>query len=168
MTVVGRSSEDGLSALRDAAPAPNVTSVGAADRADTRRPTDEGLAAGGRTAGATAEPGAVRPPYVFEHRRQPSRRVTRTFPCPTCGAPAGEPCQGRRGPRLSHHIARAELALEQLDLRKLQRSARTSLPDAGSDPAVTRRAARSAEREALDGQGADGTVHEVQAAAEPR
>lgn len=57
-----------------------------------------------------AAPAAREAPAV--RRRQPPRDVVRRYPCPTCGADHQEPCLGRRGPRLRHHIARVELAVK--------------------------------------------------------
>jgi hypothetical protein len=39
--------------------------------------------------------------------RQPSRDEAREINCTQCGASAGEPCRGKRGPRLSNHQSRA-------------------------------------------------------------
>ncbi len=40
---------------------------------------------------------------------QPPRWLVRKLGCPTCLAEAGQPCQGRRGDRAAHHLARVEL-----------------------------------------------------------
>lgn len=97
-------------------------------------------------------------------RRQPPREVVRGHACPRCGAAPGELCRGRRGPRKSNHIERVRVVWD-LVPQKLPRSARTSLPNAGSELAVK---ARSADPEGVDRQGADGIVPEVLAADGPR
>src|ERR1700733_13431615 len=79
---------------------------------------------GGRPPGG-APPGAPpaappRRPDAPVKRRQPPRDVVRTAECPTCSAPAGQPCQGRRGDRRSHHLARVELATELRGRKRLQ------------------------------------------------
>lgn len=72
--------------------------------------------------------------WLYSGQRQPPREVTRTYPCPKCYALAGMPCQGRRGPRKSHHLERVEVAL---GLRPAEASpAPGSLPDGASGAAV--------------------------------
>lgn len=135
-------------------------------RAAATEPTADG-AKRRRTAASTAEPGG-RMAGDVAHRRQPPRSVTRRYACPRCEAAAGEPCQGRRGSRKSHHIERVWSALEQLDAssQTSPRSARTSLPKAGSEAA--RQGAPAPYPEGVDDGGADGKVHEVRSAVRPR
>ena len=64
----------------------------------------DGPASGTESLGRSARPA---------RRRQPPRHVVRRAACPRCHAAAGEPCQGRRGPRVSHHIERVEVVWEQ-------------------------------------------------------
>lgn len=59
-------------------------------------------------------------------RRQPTRALVRTVTCPTCDAPAGEHCRGRRGPRESNHLARVELLVQ------LRYGQRLELPRTGA------------------------------------
>lgn len=82
-----------------------------------------------RSAGPDADRGVA--------RRQPPRHVTRAHPCPRCGAAPQEPCQGRRGPRKSHHIERVELAVYRTTGRSLQLP-RRSRSDVAEGPAVKR------------------------------
>lgn len=74
--------------------------------------------------GAPDRDGAVRPdrtaPRPAAARRQPPRHVVRTYACPRCGADADQPCQGRRGDRISHHIQRVELALADRPTRAMR------------------------------------------------
>jgi predicted RNA-binding Zn-ribbon protein involved in translation (DUF1610 family) len=42
--------------------------------------------------------------------RQLAHGFVRRFGCPTCGAAAGAPCRGTRGPRASNHVERVNLA----------------------------------------------------------
>jgi hypothetical protein len=102
--------------------------------------TAPGAPAAGRT--SAAEP-AVR-------RRQPPRDVVRRYPCPRCGAEFLEPCRGRRGPRVSHHLARVELAVELRYGQRLQLP-RTSRQTA-ADPSAVNRAVL------VDSDGADATL----------
>lgn len=88
------------------------------------------------------------------------RATVRTVACPRCGAPAGTPCQGRRGDRKANHLQRVELAAE-LRLGVSLQLPRRSQADADGAGSVTRRAGRRPEREALDaaehGGSLDGT-----------
>ena len=81
-----------------------MTSAGAPEAAAR---TDDARSGAGSSSGARAP--APRGPV---RRRQPPRDVVRRYPCPVCGATAGELCRGRRGDRKSNHLARVELAVE--------------------------------------------------------
>lgn len=39
-------------------------------------------------------------------QRYQAREAIRTIQCPACLASVGEPCRGKRGPRLSNHAER--------------------------------------------------------------
>lgn len=65
---------------------------------DSPRSGEDGRAPGRRTTGRSRTPDLP--------RYQPTRGVVRQVACPSCGANAGEPCHGRRGPRAAHHAAR--------------------------------------------------------------
>lgn len=70
-------------------------------------------------------------------RRQPARELVRTVACPTCDAPAGEHCRGRRGPRVSNHYARVELLVQ------LRYGARLELPRTGAKERPTAAAVKA-------------------------
>src|SRR5690242_8765960 len=102
--------------------------------------TATGTPAAGRT--SAAEP-AVR-------RRQPPRDVVRRYACPRCGAEPQELCRGRRGPRVSNHFARVELATE------LHFGQRLELPRNSRQTAADPRAVNRAVL--VDSDGADATL----------
>lgn len=81
----------------------------------------------GQSSPAVASPGLDAVPLAGGRPGRRSRRggradrnadsPVRTYACPTCGAPAGAPCIGRRGPRVAHHVARRSAA-PSLDARE--------------------------------------------------
>src|ERR1700733_9988089 len=84
-------------------------------------------------------------------RRQPPRDVVRTAECPTCSAPAGQPCQGRRGDRRSHHLARVELATEPRGRKRLQPARTGAETGPASTQSSPRRSERTGHQAGLDG-----------------
>jgi hypothetical protein len=107
-----------------------------------------------RTEGSAAQPAPPAAAGRPVRRRQPTREVTRSVECPACGAPAGEHCRGRRGPRTSNHFARVELAVELRFGQRLELP-RTSLPQGASRRGVKRAVLLDTSEQA------SATVHEV-------
>jgi len=108
---------------------------------------------------AGAAPAAPpRRPDAPVKRRQPPRDVVRTAECPTCSAPAGQPCQGRRGDRRSHHLARVELATELRGRKRLQPARTGAETRPASTQSSPRRSERTGHQAGLDGGETGATI----------
>lgn len=96
------------------------TRTGEQSNPGSAAPLEVAVAAAGAGGAPQRRPGSP------VRRLQPPREVVRTVRCPTCGAPAGMSCRGRRKARLANHFARVELATE------LRYGQRLELPRTGA------------------------------------